>query len=403
MPTLVPHQAQSAGVPDVSYDIQIWSVHPVRLAETLPEVDKWRPEGDGWAYDSRDWQIIVGDSVEVLIEDIPEDVFGLVPGIRYLNELNLEPVGASRRAYKLLGSVSRRLGRAAHGVVLDPQTDTIATPTGVKRYRPQRRSERFSILAFSWWFTDGPLLTRSGLERFLGLLERLLPEAMPRRYGLLELPQHQYSETGKDHFLDFLHQHLDGSLVWYPHWPVVGVSMSCSPEWGISRQDFRANHVKVHVEAKALEQPGWHVALDTFWRAASQAICPFYGDVRTLGGFLRMGAPYALDMATEFHPVKGSWWVGIPRTAGHAIVLGEPYLDLWPSFAEAEQLVDGLVFLATNDWKTPDDVSDLVGGVLDELAQRWVPKWTATPYGGRTINWNTEFPPQWLFEHAGRA
>ena len=387
----------------MSYDVQIWSVHPIRLAEVLPDVDKWQPEGDDWVYESRRWQIVVGSSVKVLIEDVPEDVVGLVPGISYLTELNLEPVGASKRAYKLLDSVSKRLGKTAHGVVLDPQTDTIATPTGVKRYRPQRRSERFSILTFSWWFTDGPLLTESGLEDFVGLLERLLPEAMPRRYGLFEPPQHQYSETGREHYLGFLHEHLDGIHVWYPHRPVVGVSMSCSSSWGACRQGFRANHVEIHLETEALRQPGWDVALDRFWRAASQAIRPYYGDVRTLEGFLHMGATYGSDADTGFHPVRGPWWTGIPRTAGHAIVLGEPYLDLWPRFAEAALAADGLAFLSTDDWKTPDDVSDLVGGVPEQLAQRWVPEWTATPYGGKTINWNTELPPQWPFEHTGGA
>jgi hypothetical protein len=334
----------------------------------------------------------------VLIRDIPEDVVGLVPGISYLTELNLEPIGASKQAYRLLDSVSKRLGKAVHGVILDQQTDTIVTPSGVKRYRPQRRSERFSILAFSWWFTEGPLLTHWGLEHFVGLLERLLPETMPRRYGLFEPPQHQYFETGKDHFLDFLHEHLDGSLVWYPHRPVVGVSVSCSPNWGVSPQGFRANYLEVHVEARALQQPGWDVALDRFWRAASQAIRPYYGDIRTREGFLRMGATYGSDTDTGFHPVMGPWWTGIPRTAGHAIVLGEPYLALWPRFAEAAQVADSLAFLSASDWKIPGDVSDLVGGVPDELAQRWIPKWTAMPYGGKTINWNTELPPQWPFE-----
>ncbi len=382
----------------VSYSIQIWSVHPIRPAETLADVAKWHEEGSAWVYESRDWQIVVGSSVKVLVEDIPEDLVGLIPGVSYLTELNLEPIGASKRAYGLFDSLSKRLGKAAYGVVLDSQTDTMVTPCGVKRYRPQRRSERFSILALSWWFTEGPILTHSGLEHFVGLLERLLPEAMPRRYGLFEPPQHQYSETGREHFLGFLHENLDGIFVWYPHRPVVGVSMSCSPNWGARRQGFRANHVAVKVEAEVLRQPGWDVALDRFWRAGSQAIRPYYGDVRTLEGFLRWGATYGSDTDTAFHPVMGPWWAGIPHTAGHAIVLGEPYLALWPRFADVAQVADGLAFLSTNDWTSPGEVSSLVGGVPDELAQRWMPKWTATPYGGKTINWNTELPSQWPFE-----
>jgi hypothetical protein len=386
---------------DVSYDIQIWSVHPIRLPETLPDGEKWQREGSAWVCPSGGWQIVVSSSVKVLFEDVPEDVVGLVPGISYLTELSLEPIGAPQGAHKLLLSVAKRLGKVAHGVVLDPQADTVITPSGVKRYRPQGRGERFSILAFSWWFTEGPLLTDSGLQDFVGLLERMLPEAMPRRYGLFEPPQHLYSETGREHFLGFLQEHRDKILVWVPHRPVVGVSVSCSSQRGAGRQGFRANHMTVHVEAKTLEQPGWDRALDRFWRTASQAIQPFYGDVRTLKGFRPMGATYGSDTDTDFHPVRGPWWMGIPRTLGHAVVLGEPYLALWPRFVEGAQVADGLAFLSTKDWTILEEVSSLVGGVPDELAQRWIPRWTASPYGGKAINWNTEFPPQWPFENAG--
>ena len=233
-------------------------------------------------------------------------------------------------------------------------------------------------------------------------MERLLPEAMPRRYGRFEPPQHLYSETGRAHFLRFLQEQLDELfLVWYPHRPVASVSLSRSSKWGATRQGFRANYVQVGVEGQALEQPGWTTALDRFWRAASQVIRPFYGDVRTLNGFARMGATYGSDAETEFHPVQGPWWFGIPCRVGHAAVLGEPYLALWPGFVEAAQVVDDLAFLSTNDWITPEEVSSLVGGVPEPLAQRWVPEWTAAARGGMTINWNTEYPPVWPFGNAG--
>lgn len=385
----------------MSYDVQIWSVGPIPLPDALPDAEAWQPEGSAWVRASKHWQIVVSSSVQVLSEDVPEDVAPLIPGISYLAELNLEPIGAPKRAHKLLGTVSRHLGRAAHGVVLDPQTDTVLTPAGVKRYRPQRRDERLSILSLPWWFTEGPLLTEAGRYEFVSLLERALPEALPKRYGLFEPPQHRYSETGREHFLGFLREHLDEVIVWYPHRPVANVSISCSSQWGATRQGFRTNYVTVDVEAKALDQPGWATALDRFWRAASRAIQPFYGDVRTLRGFARMGATYGTDMETEFHPVKGPWWIGIPRVLGHAGVLGAPYVALWPRFVKAAQVVAGLAFLSTDDWTNRKEVSNLAGGVPDTLAQRWIPEWAATRYGGKAVNWNTEYPPTWPFEHVG--
>jgi hypothetical protein len=275
--------------------------------------------------------------------------------------------------------------------------DTITAPSGVKRYRPKARDKRFAVLSLSWWFTDGPLLTREGLDAFLGLIEKTLPEALPKRYGLYEPPQHQYAEMGTDHLLGFLDDHREELIVWYPHRPVVAVSLSCSPKWGTRRQGFWANYVQIKIEANVLEQPGWDVALARFWQAASHTIQPFYGDVRTLQGFLRMGATYGSDMDTDFHPVKGPWWIGIPRSVGHALVLGEPYLSCWTAFRSSTAIERDLGFLSTGDWRTGEEVSDMVGGVPDALAQRWVPEWVESEYGGMSINWNTEFPPEWPF------
>ena len=387
---------------NMSYDIQIWSVDPLPLPEALPDAKKWQPEGSAWVRVSKHWQIVVGSSVKALPEDVPLDIVGLLPGIGYLAELNLEPIGAPKSARRLLETVAKRLAKAAHGVVLDQQTDRVLTPSGIRRYRPQRRDERFSILFLSWWFTEGPLLSDAGLREFVDLLESMLPEAMPRRYGLFEPPQHLYAETGKAHFLKFLEEYRDAFVVWYPHRPVVSVSLSWSRNWGAARQGFRANYLKVGVEAGALEQPGWPTALDRFWREASQVIRPFYGDVRILCGFLPMGGTYGSDTETEFHPAAGPWWTGIPRVVGQAAVLGEPYLALWPDFVEAAETVDDLAFLSTSNWTTREEVSGLAGGVPEPVAQRWVPEWTsAAPLGGKTINWNTEFPPVWPFGNAG--
>jgi hypothetical protein len=381
----------------MSYGVQIWSVRSVPFPAALPDAEKWCLEGGAWIRAVRDWQIVVSPSLKVLFEDIPEDVAGLLPGICYLTELYLEPFAAPKSAHNMLTTVSRRLAKAAHGIVLNPQADTVVLPSGVKRYRPQLRKERFSILELSWWFTKGPLLTNSGLHEFIELLERMLPEAMPKRYGSCEPPRYLYAETGREHFLGFLREHLDDNIVWYPHQPVAGVYIHSTAKWGATPQGFRANYVVIGVETKVLEQPGWSAGLDRFWRVASQRIRPFYGDSRTLNGLVRMGATYASDIETEFHPVNGSWWKGIPRTLGHATVLGEPYLDLWPSFVEAAQIVDGLAFLSTGDWTTQEDVSGLIGGIPEAIAQRWTPTWVSTPLGGKTINWNREYPSTWPF------
>lgn len=84
----------------MSYDLQIWSVNAVNAYTTLPEAERWKPNNQTLVHERRDWQIVVGRSVDVLPEDIPEDVANALPGISYLTELNLSPIDSPEAARK---------------------------------------------------------------------------------------------------------------------------------------------------------------------------------------------------------------------------------------------------------------------------------------------------------------
>jgi hypothetical protein len=329
----------------------------------------WEGGDDSWVRSGKNWQLVVGPSDKVLPEDVPEDVLPLLSGIQFRTDINLEPISAPRSAYTLLKRVARCLAGEAHGIILDPQDGQIITPSGIKRYQATPRNERFSILEMSWWFTDGPLLSVEGLVSFVELLEKLLPEALARRYGLYEPPQYTYEETGKVHFLQFLQENLTQGVVWYPRRPVLGVYLTIDNSFGPSIRGFRASHVTLTFESQVLDQPGWSAGLIEFWKRASHLISPFYGDVRILDGYIKSGASYAVDGKTQGHPVYGPWWGGIPRSLGQAAVLGEPYLSLWSEFATAGNLSEGLAFLTTSEWRKKEEVSLLIGSVPTDIAQ----------------------------------
>src|SRR5437660_256320 len=117
----------------MSYDLNIWSVRPFEPAY-LKERRKWKQPSDNfWCWPGKDWQIALSGSSRVEPEDMPEEVAGILPGIRWLTELNLEG-DAPDSALALARKVAREIAKAAHGVVEDPQEDAIITPAGVKRY-----------------------------------------------------------------------------------------------------------------------------------------------------------------------------------------------------------------------------------------------------------------------------
>ena len=170
----------------MSYDLQVWSVAPVPLPDALPQRASWQRHQDAWTLEGRGWQLLIGASQRVFPEDIPGEVARQLPGIAYLIELNLSPITAEAARRQQLAKVASMLAKAGHGVILDPQTETITTPAGIKRFASPGPSEDASLLTFSWWMARGELVERSEVSTLLDALAATLPEALPRRYGQYE-------------------------------------------------------------------------------------------------------------------------------------------------------------------------------------------------------------------------
>ena len=169
----------------------------------LPDPTTWTLHGQVLTHVRRGWQIVIGIPIKVLPEDIPEQIARILPGIGYLMELNLSPIDAPEAARKFLSRSGSAIARAARGVTFDPQADQLTLPSGIKRFVKPEGSENASVLSMSWWFVEGPI-PRGEFGRLLDALETELPEALPRRYGRFEPPEHAYAETGREHFLKFL-------------------------------------------------------------------------------------------------------------------------------------------------------------------------------------------------------
>jgi hypothetical protein len=150
-------------------------------------------------HERRDRQIVVGRSVKVLPEDVPEAVTQALPGIAYRTELNLSPIEAPEAARKFLSRSAAAIAKAIHGVVFDPQADQVTLPSGIKRFAKPGVSESASVISMSWWFIEGPA-ARGEFGPLLDILKVELPEGLPRRYGSFEPPEHVFAETGPEHF-----------------------------------------------------------------------------------------------------------------------------------------------------------------------------------------------------------
>ena len=373
----------------MSYDLQVWSISPApsHSLDCLPDAINWKRSEESLIYQKRSWALLRRSSVQVLPEDMPLEVSRSLPGIGYLTELNLSPINAPVGAQKFALRTAVAIAKASHGVVFDPQNNTLTLPSGVCRYIKPQADENASVPSFSWWFVDGPIAEKN-FRALIDVLDAELPEAMPRRYGLFEPPQHIYANEGRAHFLNFLAGNASGiGIVWYPNPPVFGVYLHLPSPIGASKRGFRAGKLSIDIDLEALKQPGWQSSMRRMWNKVSTLVQPFYGDVRTLRGFRRHRGRLFADRDTIRHPVKGGWWPGIPSGPSQAIVLGTRYAELWPLFSAAAEKTSDLYFIDTVDWSASADVYDRIGGPPAEIMQRDAT--SAIP---------TEYPVGWPFE-----
>jgi hypothetical protein len=334
----------------------------------------------------------LGDSTPVLPEDLPDGAQSLLPGIAFLTELSLSPIGASKSAFEIMNRTATALAKVAHGLIHDRQKDTFTTPRGVTRLAPFEKTESASLLTLSWWFIEGPLAQRN-VGPLIDVLEKTLPEALPRRYGGYEPPQFLYEVEGRQHFESFVAEEKL-IVVWYPHAPVAGVDIGVPDHVGGTRRGFRCGRLEIELDSSVLKQPGWELAIKRAWNAVSLVVQPFYGDVRTLHGHTRTrNGRYMFTPRTEHHPVTAWWWRGVPSGPVHAAVIGEPYRKLWPAFAAHAETEGGLSFMSACDWKADVNALADIGPVPADIAQPFMPP---GPYGSPPTA-KLEYPSTWPF------
>ena len=363
----------------MSYDLEIWSAREPEFPAALPSPERWVRQNGTWAYPGKGWQIVLDDPVGVDAEDVPERIGGLLAGIAYLTRISAEPAHAPKAAHQLLMRTARSLAKAAHGVLHDPQEDSFQLGSGVKRFVPPGKEQQDRTLALSWWFGPDALATKAGFETLVGLLRKHMPEALPRRYGTYEPPEHRLSERGDAHLVEFLATEGRRFMpVLFPHRPVTGFGMHLPEPFGQSqdRHGFRANTISIEILAATLQQPGWERQVRGLWRRMSEFLQPFYGDVR----FVSDSQP---------HPVRAWYWRGMPRTPGVAAVIGRAYQELWPPFAEARQPGGSLAYFEAEAWGEPGDIFAGAGGLPADLVNPNANYWGIEKY---PVLWPFDLP-----------
>jgi len=376
----------------MSYDIKIWTVAEPDLSAILT-TKGWVHDDSHAALERKTWMLSARTAGPVLLEDIPPQVHASLPGLRYVTEISLQPKGASASAQKELGAAATRIAKASHGVIVDPQTEEIISARGVKRYKPAPRAERFDVLDLGFWFEQDRLSGTEAARQFFDLLATWMPDALPRRYGTSEPPKFGSSKQGRDHLVEFFSEHVESSMVLYLHRPFLGLSLSYETQKKKHRLGYRSHKLTLECEAVVLEQEGWQEGLRRFWHALCQFLQPFYSEVRTLQGFKRRGSSYGSDYKSDVHPIKSWWWHGIPLELGHAVAVGDPYVELWPEIKKVGTAVDSLYLADVGLWQVGNN---LPFQAPESIRQARTPRYYS-PGRGWMIDYVEEYPEVFPF------
>lgn len=111
----------------MSWDDTVWLVEPVEVAALLPVPSRWRryhhQEFTCWQFDGERWLINVCDPEPINPAEVPDRVQQLLPGVRYLISMGLEPINHRGLGGASSTGVITALATGRHGFGFDVFTD----------------------------------------------------------------------------------------------------------------------------------------------------------------------------------------------------------------------------------------------------------------------------------------
>lgn len=299
-------------------------------------------------------------------EDVPSEVTALVLNARWLYRVSV-PATPSAAGTRATG-FARRMTRAFDGAWVDEQSGDVTARRGLRRAARPEKDTRVSELELRFMVLREQL--GDPVDVLLRAARRHLPEALPRRFGVIEPLAHRFDDVGeaglrevwqglRPHDPLFLKgTHPVETMSWHPPTSTAaGRAAPAGDKWICT----------VTIVGHALEEPGWREAVRGFVLEVADALPAYVARAELLPDQIWSGASLWSDGRSE-HPVPLSTadapWLGFPRTPAWLTWFGAPFAELVPRLPP-HQLThgrNGVLYASAED---PADATPLTGLLRD--------------------------------------
>ncbi len=282
-------------------------------------------------------------------EDIAPDYLDLLgKRRRWLTRLHIEgrPDAQALAAFEAWLAETIAL---TDGILIDEQAGRIQSRTSKAPLPDADRKTEPRLGRMSFFFEDVETFHATGLARVLDIVARVLPEAMPTRFGRWEPLQGQVKDGDVTPLLAEFATDPELFLKAKAPFAHIYMSVACEAElakWHpthVIRSRYLAGTLAFELRPKALEDR----RLVTLMREIAVATGAFYAEIRD-----------------DDCPVSAWFWHGLPAGPVRAFVLGRPYTDLWPEAVErGVEIAPGTILVAPTRFdpdlpEPPDDLKD---------------------------------------------
>jgi len=371
------------------------------LAERVEVSAIVEPLGWGWSevmgcfqLAGRDWDAYVYETTPMSWEDAPPEAVALQAGIAWHVEAGLD--GSEVGLAKTLRAL-RAIAKAGHGVIADD--DEVWRPGRSRRTRwsfpVSPLSSEAGRFTMGWWTIDPAITTEAGAAALVETLGRVLPEAMPARWGDIEPYPLSFETEGPEGLARFIASQVDdlGRYRFFgaklrPPFSEFSI-VNGGPPLGRFRPVPGLRNLQIEAGASVLRQPGWGRQLAAAFSALLRVARPFYAEAR-LDPNATWDHGWSIEQMSPLNPYH--WW-GFPHAVPMAMVIGPPYTGHWHDGGGTR--LDDMIAYSSDNWPVPPP-----GGVpvaSADLLQEFDPWWKET---SSTLerHWPMTPPPIWPFD-----